>query len=61
MKTTFGEITQPHIKTTSAKKKTRLLELLLFYETRQNPKEAFKVLICVIYKIISKNVVNRKH
>ena len=56
MKTTFGAITQPHIQTTLAKKKTRLLEQLMFYETRQNPKKYFKVLSCVIYTRISNYV-----
>ena len=56
MKTTFGAIKQPHIKTTSAKKETRVLALLMFYETRQNPRKAFKVLSCVIYTIISNYV-----
>ena len=35
MKTTFGEITQPHIRTTSSKKNKILLSLLMFYETRK--------------------------
>ena len=33
--TTFGPITQPHIIYTLAKKKTRVLELLMSYETRK--------------------------
>ena len=53
MKTIFVAITQPHIKITLEKKKTRVLELLIFYETRQNTKKAFNVLSCVIYTIIS--------
>ena len=53
MKTTFGTITQPHIRTILAKNNTIVLALLMFYETRNNPKKAFKVLSCVIYKIIS--------
>ena len=28
----------------------------MFYESRQNPKKAFKVLSCVIYTIIRNNV-----
>ena len=56
IKTTFGAITKPHIRTTLAKKKTRVLALLMFYETSQTPKKAFKVLSCVIYKIISNYV-----
>ena len=49
MNTTFGEITQPHIRSTLEKNKTRVLTLLIFYETRKNPKKAFRVLSCVIY------------
>ena len=30
-----------------------MLGLLIFYETRQNPKKVFKVLSCVIYTKIS--------
>ena len=56
METIFGTITKSHIKTTLAKNKTRVLELSLFYETRQNPKKYFKVLSCVIYTIISNYV-----
>ena len=56
MKTTFVAITQPYIKTILAKNKTILLVLLMFYETRQNPKKVFKVLSCVIYTIISNYV-----
>ena len=50
--TTFSAITQPHIKTILAKKKTRVVALLMFYETRKNPKKAFKVLSCFIYTMI---------
>ena len=54
MNTTFVEITQPHIITTLAKNNTRVLALLLFYETRAyNSKKAFRVLSCVVYTIIS--------
>ena len=53
MKTTLGEIKQPNIRTTLAKKNTRLLALLMLYETRQNTKKTFKVLSFVIYTIIS--------
>ena len=42
MKNTFGEITQPNIKTILAKNKTIVLALLMFYETRQNPKKNSK-------------------
>ena len=53
MNTIFGEITQPYIITTLEKINTRVLELLFFYETRQNPKKCFRVLSCVLYTIIS--------
>ena len=56
MKTKFFAITQSRIKTILAKKKTRVLALLMFYEARKNHKKYFKVLSCVIYTIISKNV-----
>ena len=42
---TFGPSTQPFIKASSAKNNTRVLALLMFYETRQNPKKYLKVLI----------------
>ena len=48
--TTFGAMTQPHISKILWKK--RVLALLIFYETRKNPKKVFKVLSCVIYTII---------
>ena len=35
MNTTFGLITQSHMIGTLAKKKTRVLALLMFYETRK--------------------------
>ena len=53
MNTTFGEITQPHIIITLAKKNELFLALLIFYETRKNPKKVFRVLSCVIFTIIS--------
>ena len=53
MNNTFGPITQPYIRSTLAKNTTRVLALLMFYETRQNPNKYFKVLSCVIYTIIS--------
>ena len=57
MKTTFGEITQPHIKTTLAKNNEKMLALLIFDETRaDNTKKYFKVLSCVLYTIISNYV-----
>ena len=57
IKTTFGPITQPHIRATLSKNKTKVLSLLIFYETRAyNPKKYFKVLSCVIYTIIKNYV-----
>ena len=52
MNNIFGKITQPHIRTRLAKNNTRVLALLLFYETRKNPKKAFRVLSSVISTII---------
>ena len=52
MKTTFVAITQPHIRTILEKNNTRVLALLMFYDTISNPKKIFKVLSCVIYTII---------
>ena len=49
MNTTFGELTQPFMKTTLLKK-TSVLELIMFHETGgENPKKAFIVFSCVIY------------
>ena len=56
MNTKFGPITQSHIRATSEKNKTRVLELLMSYETRKNTKKAFRVLSCVIYTIIKNYV-----
>ena len=56
MKTIFGSITQPHISKILSKKQTIVLALLMFYEARKKPKKIFKVLSCVIYKIISNYV-----
>ena len=53
MNNTFGPITQTYIKSTSAKNNTRVLALLMFYESRNDPKKYFKVLSCVVYTIIS--------
>ena len=53
MKTTFVAITRPNINKISTKKNARVLELLMFNETRKHSKKAFKVLIFVIYTIIS--------
>ena len=52
MKTTFGAITQPHIRTILEKNNTRVLALVMFYEKRKNPKNVFRVLSYVIYTII---------
>ena len=51
MKTTFGTITQPFIRATLLKNKTRFLALLMFYETKSR-NIAYRVLSCVIYTII---------
>ena len=40
MKNTFGAITQPNIRTILSKNNTRVLALLMFYETINNPKKA---------------------
>ena len=49
----FSPITQPYIRSTLEKKRTRVSALLIPYETRKNPKRYFKVLSCVIYTIIN--------
>ena len=52
MYTTFGETTQPLVKSTLVKKNTSLLALIMFNETRaNNPRKAYRVLSCVIYTI----------
>ena len=52
MKTTFGTMTQQHISKILPKPNTRVLALVMFYETRQkNSNKMFKVLSCVIYTI----------
>ena len=48
MKTKFGTINQPHISKISSKTNTRVLALLMFYETRKNPKKYFKVSVLII-------------
>ena len=48
MNNTFGPSTQSFIKATLAENNTRVLALLLFYKTRDNPKKDFKLLSCVI-------------
>ena len=55
MFTTFGAITQPFIKSKLLKKKTRVLSLILFYETGAKM-IAYKVLSCVIYTVIKNDV-----
>ena len=56
MNITFGPINEPFIGATSAKKKTRVLALLMFYGTRKNPKKYLKVLSCFIYTIFNNYV-----
>ena len=51
IKTTFDAITQPFIRATFSKNKTRVLALLMFYETRAK-NISNKLLSCVIYTII---------
>ena len=53
MNNIFGPIAQLYIRATFAKKTTRVLALLMFYETRKNPRKYFKVFSCFIYTIIS--------
>ena len=48
MNNIFGPSTQSFIKATLAENNTRVLALLLFYKTRDNPKKDFKLLSCVI-------------
>ena len=57
MYTTFGEVTQPFIKSILKKRNTSVLALIIFYDTRaDNPKKYFIVLSCVIYTIIKNYV-----
>ena len=56
MNNKFVSSKQPFIRATSAKNNKRVLELLMCYETRNNPKKGFKVLSCVIYIMISNYV-----
>ena len=51
LKTIFGTITQPYIRATLSKNKTRVLTLLILNETRAE-KLSYKVLSCVIYTMI---------
>ena len=55
-KTKFGAITQHHNITILANNNTRVLELLMFYDTRNKLKKVFKVLSFVIYTIIGNYV-----
>ena len=55
MLNTFGAIKQTFIKATLLKNKTRMLALLLFYETRSD-NIFYRVLSCVIYTIIKNYV-----
>ena len=55
MNTTFGARTQPFIKATLLKKKTRVLALIMFYDTRAE-NIAYRVFSCVIYSIIKNYV-----
>ena len=55
MKTTLGAMTQQHISKLLLKPNTRVLALVMFYDTRQkNAKEMFKMFSGVIRTIISK-------
>ena len=57
MKTKFATTTQQHISKKLLKPNTRVLTLVMFYETRKNnSKKLFKVLSFVIYNIISNYV-----
>ena len=58
METIFGAITQSHIRNILSKNITRVLALLMFYKTRNNPEKVSKVLSCVIYTIIRNYVCN---
>ena len=55
MNNKFGAITQPFIIYTLLKKKTRLLALVIFYETRAE-NISYRVLSCVICTIIKNYV-----
>ena len=52
MKTTFGTMNQQHISKIVSITNAILLALVMFYDTRQKKQKKFKVLSCVIYKII---------
>ena len=55
MKTTFCAITQPFIISTLSKKRTIVLALLIFYETRAE-NIAYRVFSCAIYTTIKNYV-----
>ena len=55
MKITFGAITQHFIRALFLKKKTRVLTLIMFYETRVE-NIAYRLLNCVIYTMIKNHV-----
>ena len=57
MNTKFGAITQPFIKAILLKKNTRVLEVIMFYDTRAY-NIAYIVLSCVIYTTIRNYVCN---
>ena len=53
----FGADTNKHINKTLMKRDTIVLALVVFYELgNTNPRKMFKVLSCVIYKIIDRYV-----
>ena len=57
LRNTFRADTNQHISKTLQKQNTRVLELVVFYELgNTNPRKMFKVLSCVIYKIIDRYV-----
>ena len=57
MKTTFHTTSQQHISKIILKPNTKVLALVMFYDTRKKQsKQMFKVLSCVIYKITSNYV-----
>ena len=54
---TFGADTNKHINKTLMKRDTRVLALVVFYELGNfNPSNVFKVLSCILYKIIDRYV-----
>ena len=56
-RSTFGTETTSYINTILMKKNTRVLALVIFYESGNiNPRKMFKALSCVIYTIIDKYV-----